>query len=109
MKKIAIKEGDFAICLMDDLILRRQKKIQRIKAIKSGSEWEVLVDVVRKTEFLYMKQCLNSKKFALLLAKKMKMNLLLITESDGLTICCFVSKSRGLSSRGFLFFYYNIL
>lgn len=108
MKKITIKEGDFAICLIDYLILRRPKKIQEAKKIKSGKEMEILIDIRRKTVLYYMKQCLNSKKFALLLAKKMKMNLLLITENDGLTICCFVNKSRRLSSRGFFYFCYNV-
>lgn len=109
--RLTIQEGDFAICLKDYLFLRRPKKIQclpagrqRIKAIKSGSEWEVLVDVVRKTELYSRKQCLDGKKFAFFIAEKKKMNLLPIIKTGGdFAIYRFVYKSRELFC-GFLFF-----
>ncbi len=106
--RFIIKEGDFAICLRNHLFLRRPRKNRKIKTAKSGNEIEIWLDVVRKTEPYFMKPCLNSKKFALLLAKKARMNLSLITESDGLAICCFVSKSRRPFCRGFFIFCYNV-
>ena len=107
MKKIVIKEGDFAICLKNYLILRRpclsaglSKKIQQAKLSSGMKEMEILVNIRRKTELLYMEQCFNSKKLARFFAEKMKMNLLLITKekrkNDYFAVYRFINKSRWL-------------
>ena len=98
--KVAVKEGDFAICLKNYLILRRPKKIQQAKLSSGMKEMEILVNIRRKTELLYMEQCFNSKKLARFFAEKMKMNLLLITKekrkNDYFAVYRFINKSRWL-------------
>jgi len=119
--KVAVKEGDFAICLKNYLILRRpclsaglSKKIQQAKLNSGMKEMEILVNIRRKTELLYLEQCFNSKKLARFFAEKMKMNLLLITKekrkNDYFAVYKFINKSRWLvPSRLFYLFVYILV
>jgi len=113
MKKIVIKEGDFAICLKDYLILRRPKKIQQVKLNSGMREMEMLVNIRRKTELYFMEQCFNSKESARFFAEKKKMNLLLIAKEkrkgDYFAIYIFINKSRWfVPLRLFYFLLYNV-
>lgn len=114
MKNIAVKEGDFAICLSKYFILRRPRsstdgsdKAQGARKIKfrNRREIEILMNIRRETNLCFMGPCLNGKKFALLLAKKKRMNLLLIVKSGSdFAIYRFIDKKSRELFCGFLFF-----